>query len=389
MLENPLCPLDLPIKSTKLSLNEGETSVISSRRVVDITNRITTDTFNTQVEENAIINSKERNKNEENTINIRLAQWNPRSLNTREKIDYIIGIDADIFALQEVWQRDTEVENLPFEIISKTTRLLERGGGTATLAKDHLRCRSVQNFEINKDMRAVKLRIAQGFWCWLINVYVHDGSIKKVQKIFAKIRKDIPQEEWGICCLIGDFNINMNIENQNSQLLKSLAKQMGWKVYLPNGNTCNSKTKIDYIIAGNHVRIKTHKTLCSLSDHKSVIWDINLLCPRKSRKSAIPDRKQAENHTRKVMMNRKNQNAQAVLRQLQELRNHNGIKTRPISQKQRRNEDLLKLLIALDDHVYVKDVVNNYWRDWWVKVEETRFTVDSKESYNNLRRMLK
>ncbi len=61
---------------------------------------------------------------------------------------------------------------------------------------------------------------------WVINVYIHDGEIQKIQKMFGKIQKEIPQNEWDITILMGDFNVNADEKVKEFCLLKSICKSM-------------------------------------------------------------------------------------------------------------------------------------------------------------------
>ena len=111
-------------------------------------------------------------------VELKIAQWNARSLCSLEKIAFIEALKADIMTIQEIWKRTQEVEGLSGTIISMSTRESgQNGGGTATLNYMAKHPDILTNFTINKDSKAIKIRLRQGFFCWVINFYNHNGKI--------------------------------------------------------------------------------------------------------------------------------------------------------------------------------------------------------------------
>lgn len=357
------------------------------QRVEKNSKSVTENKLNMNVESEIITDLKANYK--QSLLKLRICQWNARSFNCTEKSNFAISLEGDMLLIQEVWQKSLFLDQLPYDVVQLTTRKDMRGGGTATLTKPHLKCKKVREFGINKDMSAVKLRLAENMWCWMINIYNYNGSISKMQKLIGKVRSSIPREEWKICCLSGDFNINAKENNQDFKILKSLAKQMGWTIHLPEKETWQKKTKIDYMMTGRLIQVQSHQILNSLSDHVALSWEVTLSQNKETKLLEIPDRRKAEVLTSEIMSNKSNHDAQTCLREFKQRRENESTLMTALSYKSYKNEDLLKILLALDDPSKIGDVVNKYWKEQWEKVEQVRYSVDSKEAYSKLRKVLK
>ena len=159
----------------------------------------------------------------------KLVQWNCRSINKQTKIDYIKGLDGEIIALQEIWNNKDLIKTslqTSFQTLDVVTRTIKRGGGTATLINNFHESQIQKTFPINKDTNLIKLNFKNSY-IWLANVYIWQGTIPKLQKIFGKIRKHIPQTELSQLIIIGDFNINANAKDDETFiLLQKLCKQI-------------------------------------------------------------------------------------------------------------------------------------------------------------------
>ncbi len=120
-------------------------------------------------------------------------QWNCRSVHSEAKANFIRSAQADIFALQEIWQRSNNIINIG-EVLNIPERKDYRGGGTATLCHSSITIQTLRVFLINKDTTAMKLKISNQY-LWLVNTYLHKGSKNQIQKLFGKLRKEIPVNE--------------------------------------------------------------------------------------------------------------------------------------------------------------------------------------------------
>jgi len=225
-------------------------------------------------------------------------------------------------------------------------------------------------------MKAIKLRINHNYFLWVVNFYNHDGSTSRFQKIIGKLRKSISPNEWKIICIIGDFNTDINEDNNNFKLIKSLSKQMGLKVWNPNGVTRKTK-RLDYLIAGEHISSSRHNILPSPSDHKAILWDIQLQSIKPPSPISIPSKEWAIKATETAMLNPKTIDSQSFLKGIDILRTNIPGLMKTLNGRYKRNDDLLKILQVLDDSANIEDVINNYWKQLWREVESQRFGINS------------
>lgn len=264
----------------------------------------------------------------------------------------------------------------------------ERGGGTATLA-ENITTQVISAFKINKDTNALKLRF-QNQYLWVINVYIHDGSITKIQKLFGKVRQQIPNNEWKATIIIGDFNIDAQDSNSDFKLMKSICKSMGMTIHVPNENT-TATSKIDYIITGSLFEIQQVRLYGSygkVSDHKAINWTFNFKPLGKNTPITIPDRKIADMLSLIAINDPKVKDSQDFLNHIIRERKRNKL-MKTIKIKKNKEQKLLDTLLSLENSNQAQDIVNNYWSQQWRKTEETRFSEESKEAYNFLKRILK
>ena len=90
----------------------------------------------TKAQDNSQTSAKETS-----TLSLSFCQWNGRSYQTQEKLNFISSIDADLFCLQEVFQRLKELETIG-DILCSKLRDTENGGGTVVLKSLNVQSRS-------------------------------------------------------------------------------------------------------------------------------------------------------------------------------------------------------------------------------------------------------
>ena len=57
--------------------------------------------------------------------------------------------------------------------------------------------------------------------------------------------------------------------------------------------------------------------------------------------------------------------------------------------KKRREDKLIEMLLTLDASDNISEIIDNHWIKMWIKIEGLRFSEESKEAYDTLRRILK
>ena len=255
-----------PIKKSKLPPIEGTNpSVISNSRALNMAER--------KLEKQSTFRDSNSKSLNSSSISINISQWNARSVHSSTKINYLRSLPADIIAIQEIWQRQCNVLQAGREI-DIIDRAFKRGGGTASICMSPISIQVLKKHFINKDSSAVKLRIKNQYM-WLINIYHYQGTSNKIQKLFGKIRKFIPMNEWKIICIIGDFNVDITKETFEANLIKSLCKQIGLIIHTPNKPSRGSAT-IDFMITGPRIIVELHQVALSPSDHNTINWNINI-----------------------------------------------------------------------------------------------------------------
>jgi len=289
--------------------------------------------------------------------------------------------------IQEIWQRRAEINNVK-DLIDIKTREDERGGGTATLCDAETKLEMMDKFEVNKDSNAFKLRL-RNVYIWLVNIYLSKGNCSKIQKLFGKLRKNIPQNEWSNLIVIGDFNVDLNKQSEEKELLIALAKQMGLSVADPSGNT-RKQAKLDYLIRGMGIKVTENSVLPGVSDHKAVWWKIEVSNPKKKSTLKIPDRRCADEIMEKLLKNKRIQSTTHFFHGLGALRarrKRNMMKLlRP--RKFRLSSLFDQLMSAQDCHEAIS-LINKYWKRFWNENESLRFSQESRIAYQNLKRILK
>jgi len=321
------------------------------------------------------------------TYTFHMTQWNARSIDSEVKANFIRGLPGDFLAVQEIWNRIANLRNLE-DILSFIQRSGKRGGGSAIIHRFPscpLTCRRVT---LNKDSEAVKVRIGC-FFVWLVNCYLAKGSFTKIQRFFARLRMEIPINEWGIICLLGDFNIDISLRSQESELFRSLCKQMGLQIELPMCPTRETAT-LDFLVIGASFSLLNHDVYPSPSDHNAVSWQLSVLPTQRLKLSRIPCRFTADAITETLLRNKRVKRSQDFIEALVAIRIKNRkYLTKRIKLKKTRSHDLMKALLELGDDTPVCEVISKYWKRFWKQSEALRFTQASKETYNSLKRILK
>ena len=321
------------------------------------------------------------------SVSINIAQWNAWSVQSTAKINFLRSLPTDIIAIQEIWQRLDNILHIGKEI-DITNRTLKRGGGTASICVSPIQIQVLKKHPINKDTSALKVRVHNHFM-WLINIYNYRGTNSKIQRLFGKIRKFIPMNEWKNICIIGDFNVDLNKVTFESELIKSLNKQLGLMIHVPKENT-RKAAMIDYLITGSGILVEQHEVIPSPSDHKAINWTLRLSSIEAVKPLKIPNRIFADYLTQQLLTNNSITNAKAFLENLSALRKKNkNMIMKKLKLKRQKDLVLFDKLLSLQDTTSVTETINKHWSKVWHQTELHRFSGNSGTAYRQLKHILR
>jgi len=322
-------------------------------------------------------------------IQFSLSQWNARSIQSKDKLDFIENLPGSLIFLQEIWHRASNIKGIGQQI-GLIERDIKEGGGTATLNLSNMKIQVLSSFQINKDSQAIKVRI-DGNFLWICNIYIHIKKVSKIQKLFGKLRSSIPPQEWNQILIAGDFNVDIAKPSECELLIRSLSKQMGLTVQQPPKPT-RKTAYLDYMISGSLIKVLESQCLNSLSDHKVVTWHIEVSCPKKPHKQKIPSKSTAVEITTTLLQDNKIVDSQSFIKALEKQRRGNKKKlTKSIKRTKPRTTELLDKLLELDDpsEKEIKSQINSHWHSFWSQVEKDRWSQQSAHSYHKLKNILK
>ena len=321
------------------------------------------------------------------SVSINIAQWNARSVQSITKTNYLRSLPADIIAIQEIWQRQCNVLQVGREIDLRD-RTFKRGGGTASICKSSIKTQVLKKHTINKDSSAVKMRIHNQYM-WLVNIYNYQGTSNKIQRLFGKIRKLIPMNEWKILCLLGDFNVDINKVTFESKLIRSLSKQLGLTIHIPTKATRGSAT-IDYMLTGSGITVKDHHIIPSPSDHKAINWTLTISSLKAAKPIKIPNRTLADNLMQQLISSKEVTDAKTFMEKLSTLRTINKKEVMTtLKLKHQKDMELFNKLLNLQDPSSISETINEHWSRKWRQTEAQRFNKHSGIAYKQLKSILK
>ena len=330
---------------------------------------------------------KKTEQRKDHTTPLKITQWNARSLQSEAKVNFIRSLPGDLVAIQEIWGHAENIQKVG-SIISCSKREERRGGGTSTIHRLHHHPFILERLQLNKDSNAIKIKI-NGLYMWFINCYLARGSTTKLQRLFARLRKGIPMNEWGIICLIGDFNIDIQGQSNECQLFKSLCKTMGLTIQIPSYPT-RETTTIDFLVTGSTISSSNHQIYPSLSDHKALSWDITIHTLKERKPLRIPNKETAKKITKSLLCNRKIRSTEEFIKELTHLRKKNSRHlTRLVTKRKQGNQDLMDALLKSENSQQTEVMIYKYWKRFWKNKENIRFSQASKHAYQIIKGVLK
>ena len=78
-----------------------------------------------------------------------------------------------------------------------------------------------KRIDINKDTVLTRINFSNNH-LWLVNTYLHGGTISKIQKLFGTVQSHVPVNEISQLIMIRDFKINL--KNRYSDIYILLEK---------------------------------------------------------------------------------------------------------------------------------------------------------------------
>jgi len=244
-------------------------------------------------------------KHSNNTKTLRLFSWNARSIANEEKLRFIEESQSDIICIQESWlNNDIRLLDYCNEPVWNTVRFdredssSKGGGGTLTLLSGGIVIRRIR---LSKDYGLLKLAYMHQS-VWLANVYLSTGSKTQIRELFYNLDRYIPREEMRSLFVIGDFNVDLEQENDRLALLEALAKEIGLGVRRPECRTRRNAT-LDFMLAPIGARIDFVIITTNLSDHAAVEAKIELPKFDKVRSFRVVNKKLASTATEWALAN--------------------------------------------------------------------------------------
>ena len=162
---------------------------------------------------------------------------------------------------------------------------------------------------------------------------------------------------------------------------------MALQIQKPNEPT-RKGAYLDFMITGKNIDIIRSKQYKSPSDHDLIEWDFQVKNPQKQKPIKIPNIMTSKKITLEALKNSE-ENASSFLEQVQAQRliNHNSIMK--LVRPHKKVSKLLNILLELDNPTKATQVVNEFWEKEWIETEEKRWSIESREAYDKLRRILK
>ena len=197
----------------------------------DVTSKSSSHYVNTR---NCLDDQEEKLYDEKYEDFIDILSWNAHSVDSLHKQLFINYFPYDIACIQETWGINNQTSHLPSlpNNCALISRDKTRGGGTLTLPRKNIQVHS--EFIINKDTKLLRVIINSNKVLWICNSYLNQGRTCQIQKIFKSVRNLIPPSELDRVIIIGDLNVNLDLQSDaRVKLLKTLSKELGLIVLEP------------------------------------------------------------------------------------------------------------------------------------------------------------
>ena len=326
----------------------------------------------------------ERLSAKKNEISFRLCSWNARSIVSKEKLELIEGLDGNILCIQETWlNADTKLFSggSNWNVIRFDREGPKKAGGTLTLLDQGVVTRRIR---VSTDYGFFKVAYAHHSF-WVANVYLPTGSKSQIRELFYNIEKHVPREDMKKLFVIGDFNVNLDLENDRLTLLTALAKELNLVVHRPCGETRVNST-LDYLLAPRGVEVCMNSIATDLSDHKVVVVDVTLPKGVGARNIRVINKGLATEVTKWAL-----DNASCAREFLANIDSCRKKFKRYIYTTLNRRQVERKLYLALlrEQQQDTRTILNQYWESLIEENENLRYSIKSREAFQFLSRVYK
>jgi len=334
-------------------------------------------------------------------LKLKVVSWNVRSLNKLSKLKKLFEDCSDFILLQEVWQPDPDVcYLLPSSMMMKTRPKGYVGGGSMTVWNSEI-ISIGDSFSINQDSFISKYIIASNRFIWMSSIYINKGTKKNFLDTMASIQEVVPEEEWPLLVLSGDWNIDISALESESEsdktmkqkmkralAVKEICRQMNLNILCPGAT--RKESSINFIIYGSEIKIENviSSTMSDVSDHCKWTFDIEIACPKAKNSIRIPNRKLADSFTVNSLL--KAREASDFLKNIENrLRSVDMNLTKELKRKPFRKELLQRLMSTIETDEDFRSIINDYWSGKALENEMHRFSDKSRDAFDFLRRVFK
>lgn len=308
--------------------------------------------------------------------------WNIQSLSNELKANFSRSTGADILALQEIWNPREELLSI-YKDYRMITRSKKRGGGTM-ISVENERHFIAKSIPLNEDMEIHKVILYEERYIWLVSVYLPKGTKAQLQRLFQEILRVVPPSELANLCMVGDWNIDQNTDNEMKQLLIKLAKQLKLTIVTPS-ETMRGRNLLDYALTGSAIvetKLECHN---APSDHKYILLRMNVNTTKAKQPLRLPNKKAASRITLQAL--------ESATMSLDFLQKHAALSTgepslQCVRQRQYRN-DILSSILLNEEVEDIKKEIERYWNAQIGVNELQRFSADQKLAFQFLKKVFK
>jgi len=198
----------------------------------------------------------------------------------------------------------------------------------------------------------------------------------QIQELFRAKYHYIPKEELREVFLIGDFNIDLEKDSNEKDLLCALAKEMGLSISKAEDRTRSCAT-LDYVIANRDLKVLVRTEVTGLSDHKALIVEVIVPKRKKHPDYRVINKKLAVTASEWALAN--SNNSYEFLDLINRFRKRN--KNRIITVLNRRQVERKLFLTLVKEHQEdTKIILNRYWEKLIEDNENMRNSINSKNT---------